>query len=125
MDDQCKLKVVDSGGRNLNRGDLATILVPLIEKYLEPLAVLFPIILKLPDSGGAWLYAYVDKERGLRVQIPAGLLAELGVGGAGERVLQGFERRVNDLAANLRSRAGGRSHYFRRATTTLPSLERE
>ncbi|MEM6730458.1 MAG: hypothetical protein AAF658_02815 [Myxococcota bacterium] len=119
------VRVVDQSGRPLERDALVSMLEPMIETHLGDLDVLQPLIVKVPSSGGAWLYAYVDRERGLRVQLPAALLAELESSGPTERVTEDFERRVRDLAANLRSRAGSSSQYFRRATKTLPTIERE
>lgn len=119
------IRVVDQTGRDLEREALVHILSPLVEKHLADVEVLSPLVVKVPPTGGAWLYAYVDRERGLRVQLPAKLLAELESSGATERVSESFEHRVRDLAANLRSRAGSSSQYFRRATKTLPAIERE
>lgn len=119
------IRVVDQTGRALDRDDLVKILSPLVEEHLSDVEVLSPLVVKVPPTGGAWLYAYVDRERGLRVQLPAKLLAELEASGPTERVRESFEQRVRDLAANLRSRAGSASQYFRRATKTLPAIDRD
>ncbi len=119
------IRIVDQTGRPVDREDLVKILTPLVEQHLADVEVLSPLVVKVPPAGGAWLYAYVDRERGLRVQLPAKLLAELESSGPTERVCENFEQRVRDLAANLRSRAGSSSQYFRRATKTLPAIDRE
>ncbi|MEO1482324.1 MAG: hypothetical protein AAFU77_09485 [Myxococcota bacterium] len=119
------IRVVDATGKQLERPALIELLEPLLEKHLGDVEVLQPLVVKVPLRGPAWLYAYVDRERGLRVQIPAGLMAELETLGATERVQESFDQRVRDLAANLRSRAGSSSQYFRRNTRTLPTMDRE
>ncbi|MEL6759501.1 MAG: hypothetical protein AAFP04_03785, partial [Myxococcota bacterium] len=123
--DSVAIRVVDQSGSETSKPALTEILEPLVERHLADLDVLSPLIVKIPPSGGAWLYAYVDRERGLRVQLPAALLAELERKGATDKVCNSIAQRVRDLAANLRSRAGSSSQYFRRATKTLPAIDRE
>ncbi|MEO1174331.1 MAG: hypothetical protein AAFX94_20105 [Myxococcota bacterium] len=67
------IRVVDATGKQLERPALIELLEPLLEKHLGDVEVLQPLVVKVPLRGPAWLYAYVDRERGLRVQIPAGL----------------------------------------------------
>lgn len=119
------IRVVDGSGQPVDRGQVVSLLREHIENHFADIETLHPFVLKMSDRGPAWLYAYVDHEHGLRVEIAMRLLSAVETGTATPGVKSIIEQRVRDLAANLRSRAGSSKHYFRRNTRTLEAFERE
>jgi hypothetical protein len=111
------LLILDEENAKLHRPALSAALETMVETHLAGTdGLLLPAVLKVPEHGPAWLYAYTFDNRAVRVQISARIMYELQRGAPSERLVWELRSRVADLAANFRSRVGAAKSFWRAAT---------
>ena len=119
------LRIVDEAGVSVEHAMLSRALLPMVEQHLVSMeGLLLPLVLRISERGGGWLYAYATASQALRVRIDALIIRELSHGSETSRIRRVLEDRVKDLTTNFRSRQRAGASFFRQATRPLEGYHR-